>query len=130
MSCSSDSPEALWVSTVESASEAVPGARYRVRRMSLGRRNALIRSVRELAQRAEFHSAGEALEERLEASALALEIDAVYLRWGLAGIDGLTIDGQPATAELLIADGPEELAREIATAVKAQCSLSDDERKN
>ena len=126
----SRSPEVLWASTVELESQTTPGVRFAVRRMSLGRRNELIRRVRELAQRAEFHAAGAGADDKLQAAGLALEIDAAYIRWGLTRIDGLTIDGAESTAELLISDGPEDLAREVATAVKAQCALSESERKN
>src|ERR1700685_6578 len=70
-----------WESTQAVESTTMPGVRYRLGRMSLGRRNALIRSIRELAQKMDFHAAG-GVEERLESSALALEIDAAYLRWG------------------------------------------------
>lgn len=118
-----------WESTVTVDSTTMPGVRYRLFRMSLGRRNALIRSVRELAQRMDFHAAG-GLEERLESGALALDIDAAYLRWGLAGIEGLRIDGEEASAELLISRGPEALAREIAGAIKRECALGEAERKN
>src|SRR5581483_7372316 len=83
MSCTSVSHEAQWASTVDVDSAAIPGVRYAVRRMSLGRRNELIRRVRELAQKAEFHAAGESTSDRLRATELALEIDATYIRWGL-----------------------------------------------
>ncbi len=98
--------------------------------MSLSRRNALIRSIRALAQQVEFHSASGDLEGRLEASAVALEIDAAYLRWGLDEIDGLSIDGEKATVETLISKGPEALAREMVTVIRGECALSDEERKN
>ena len=32
----------------------------------------------------------------------------MYLAWGLVNIEGLTIDGEPATAERLIERGPDE----------------------
>ena len=118
-----------WESTQAVESTTMPGVRYRLVRMSLGRRNALIRSIRELAQKMEFHAAG-GLEERLESSALALDIDAAYLRWGLAGIYGLRIDGEEADTELLISRGPEALAREIVAGIKRECALSEEERKN
>ena len=118
-----------WASTVAVDSVSMPGVRYRIHRMSLGRRNALIRAVRELARKMEFHGAG-TTEERLEASALATDIDAAYLRAGLAEIQGLRIDGRRADTELLIARGPEALAREIAARVKRECALTEDERKN
>ena len=42
----------------------------------------------------------------------------------------MTIDGDPATPALLIEKGPELLAREIVVRVRAECHLSEDERKN
>ena len=66
----------------------------------------------------------------IEASILAQEIDAMYLHWGLLSIEGLTIDGEPATAVGLLEKGPEELSREVVSAIKEQCGLSEPERKN
>jgi hypothetical protein len=54
----------------------------------------------------------------------------MYLHWGLLSIEGLTIDGEPATAERLLEKGPEDLAREVVSAIKGQCALSEPERKN
>jgi len=118
-----------WESTVEVDSVVLPGVRYRLVRMSLERRGHLIRAIRELAGKAEFHAAG-GVDGKLESSALALDIDAVYLRWGLAGIEGLAIDGKEASPELLIARGPEALAREMVAGIKRECALSEEERKN
>jgi hypothetical protein len=92
--------------------------------MELGRR------IRELSRRAEFLEAGTELHEKIEANLLSQEIEATYLRWALVRIDGLTIDGEPATAEQLLEKGPEELTREIVAAIKGQCGLSEAERKN
>jgi hypothetical protein len=50
--------------------------------------------------------------------------------WGLEEIHGLELDGQPATAESLIERGPEELFVEALAAVKSECGLSENERKN
>ncbi|HZU28680.1 MAG TPA: hypothetical protein VFA04_24355 [Bryobacteraceae bacterium] len=130
MSCTLGLPEGNWRSSVEVEAQTVPGVQFAVRRMSLGRRNELIRRVRELSRQAEFHAAGDSTEDRLQAAAMALEIESTYIRWGLIWMEGLTIDGAPATTDLLISDGPEGLAREIAAAVKAQCALSESERKN
>jgi hypothetical protein len=66
----------------------------------------------------------------MEAALLATEINQVYLLWAVAEIAGLEIDGQTATPETLVAAGPEELCREIIAAIKAECGLSEDERKN
>ncbi len=43
---------------------------------------------------------------------------------------GLELDGAPATPESLAAIGPEELFREAVAAVKAECGLTETERKN
>lgn len=111
-------------------SKAVPGVRFAIHRVSFGRRMELSRRVRELSRKAEFLEAGTEMHEKIEANILAQEIDAMYLQWGLASIDGLIIDGEPATAERLLEKGPEELVREAVNAIKAQCGLSETERKN
>jgi hypothetical protein len=90
----------------------------------------LSRRVRELSQRAEFLSASSELHEKIEANILAQEIDAMYLHWGLVCIEGLIIDGQAADATQLLEKGPEDLAREVVGAIKGQCGLSEEERKN
>ena len=89
-----------------------------------------MRQIREISKRIEFLSAGDDLRERIEANLLQHEVDVTYLRWGLLEVAGLEIDGQAATVDLLIEKGPEELAREIVAAIRAQCGLSEDERKN
>jgi hypothetical protein len=111
-------------------SKAVPGARFAIHRISFGRRMELSRRVRELSQRAEFLSASSELHEKIEANILAQEIDAMYLHWGLVCIEGLIIDGQAADATQLLEKGPEDLAREVVGAIKGQCGLSEEERKN
>jgi len=116
------------VITVES--KAVPGVRFAIHRISFGRRMELSRRVRELSRKAEFLEAGTEMHEKIEASILAQEIDAMYLHWGLLSIEGLFIDGEPATAVRLLEKGPEELTREVVSAIKEQCGLSESERKN
>ena len=98
--------------------------------MSFGRRMELSRQIREISGRAEFLAAGNQLQEKIEANILAQEIDAMYVNWGLVSIDGLTIDGEAATAAHLLEKGPEELMREIVNAIKEQCGLTEAERKN
>ena len=112
------------------ASKALPGVSYAIRRVSFGRRIELSRQIRELARKAEFLEAGTELHEKIEANILAQEIDGMYLRWGLARVDGLLIDGESANVEQLVASGPDELTREILAAIKEQCGLSEAERKN
>lgn len=117
-------------STVTRASQSMPGVTFVVSRMSLGRRMELSRKIRELSRRAEFLQAGSEAQEKIEAGILAQEVDGLYVHWGLVSIAGLTIDGAPADAGLLLEKGPEPLACEIATAVREQCGLSEAERKN
>jgi hypothetical protein len=52
------------------------------------------------------------------------------LLWGVAAIDGLTIDGKPADVEALIDAGPPELCEEIAREVTRVMRLSAVEIKN
>ena len=117
-------------STVTLRSQSFSGVEFTILRLSFGRRMDLARRVLELSKRLDFHAAGEGLEDNLEANILASEIDHLYLAWGLVAIRGLTVDGAEATPELLTEKGPEELASEIVTAIKAQCGLSESERKN
>jgi len=111
-------------------SKVMPGVKFVINRISFGRRMELSRRVREITQKAEFLEAGSELGEKIEAGILAQEVDAMYLRWALAGVEGLEIDGESATAEHLLDRGPVELAREIVTAIKEQCGLNEAERKN
>jgi len=111
-------------------SRAAQGVSFAIHRISFGRRMELSRRVRELSRKAEFLAAGTEIDEKLEANILAQEIDAMYLEWGLISVTGLTIDGETATSERLLDKGPEELVREIVTAIRGQCGLSEEERKN
>jgi hypothetical protein len=111
-------------------SKAVPGVIFTIHRISFGRRMELSRRVRDISQKAAFLEASTELYEKIEANILAQEIDAMYLQWGFAGIEGLIIDGEAATVAQLLERGPEGLAREIVGAIKEQCGLSEAERKN
>ncbi|HUS05333.1 MAG TPA: hypothetical protein VMZ52_03505 [Bryobacteraceae bacterium] len=104
--------------------------RFKVVRMSFGRRLDLARRVRTLSQRQEFQQAGTEFKDKVEAVVLAAEIDRLYLEWGLVEVIGLLLDGAPATPAGLISWGPEELCREALAAIKSQCGLSEAERKN
>jgi hypothetical protein len=111
-------------------SRALPGVTFTINRISFGRRMDLTKRVREISQKAEFLEAGTGLKDKVEANVLAQEIEEMYLRWALVSVDGLRIDGEPATIEKVIEKGPDDLTREIVTAIKAQCGLSETERKN
>jgi hypothetical protein len=121
---------ALWTSRKLVASEGRPGVEFVIARMTFGRRIELMRQVRDLAARLEYFEAGRDAKNGMEASLLGAEIDRLYIRWGLEEIRGLEIDGIPATAESLIASGPEDLFLEALTAVMAECGLAENERKN
>jgi hypothetical protein len=98
--------------------------------MTFGRRIDLMREVRDLAVRLEYFEAGRDARNGMEASLLGAEIDRLYIYWGLEEIRGLEIDGSPATAASLIERGPEELLLEALSLIKAECGLSENERKN
>ena len=117
-------------SVVSIASKILPGVSFSINRISFGRRMELSRRIREISRRVEFLEAGNQLQEKIEANILGQEIDAMYLSWGLVGIEGLTIDGEAATAAQLIETGPEGLTREIVSTIKEQCGLNEAERKN
>jgi hypothetical protein len=90
----------------------------------------LCRRVRDISRKAAFLEAGNELDEKIEASILAQEIDAMYVEWGLESIEGLSIDGEAAGGAELLAKGPDALAREVVDAIKHECGLSEAERKN
>ena len=90
----------------------------------------MIQQVKERAKKLEFHQAGDSLEDILGSSLLTCEIERIYLEWGLIGVEGLEIDGAPATKESLFDCGPEPLCKEIIEAVKSEIFLTELERKN
>ncbi len=89
-----------------------------------------MRRVRDLAARLEYFEAGHDAKNGMEASLLGAEIDRLYVRWGVEGVLGLDLDHAPATVETMIESGPEDLFAEMLEAVKAECGLSEKERKN
>ncbi len=117
-------------STVTLASKVCEGVTFKIVRMSFGRRIHLMRQVRDLSSKIEYHRAGEKLHEHIESNLLRAEIDELYLRWGLKALSGLQLDGTPADTDSLIVSGPEELCKEITAAIKRECALSEEERKN
>ena len=114
--------------TIESS--VCAGVTFTISRMTLGRRLEMLRHVRDKVKKLEFHQAGDSLEDTLNGGLLTCEIEKIYLEWGLRGLDGLTIDGEPASKELLIEGGPERLTKEIIEAVKSEIFLTESERKN
>lgn len=120
----------IYTSEVTIDAESVPGVRFTIARMSFGRRLDLTRRISAVARRLEYLAAGGDDREKLEAAVLAGEIDRTYLEWGLRSVEGLTVDGEPATPADAIERGPEALTREIVAAIKHECGLSEEERKN
>jgi len=117
-------------STTEVESRIAPGVRFTVARMSFGRRTELMHRIRELARRIAFLEASETPADRMDAGLLRVEIDRLYLLWGLKGISGLWLDGTEASPAALIDAGPEDVCREALEAVRAETGLSEAERKN
>lgn len=107
-----------------------PGVTFVIAKISFGRRMELVRRIRELALRCEFLNSGQTTEGKLEAALLSAQIDQLYVNWGLHQLIGLEVDGHAATPEALASTGPEDLFREAVSAIKAECGLSEAERKN
>ncbi len=116
-------------STSARPSEIRAGVTYVLRRISFGRRLELIRKVRDQLQRLQFLKAAERPDESAVAL-LSAEIDREHALWGLLAVEGLEIDGLPATPESLLEDGPEDLAVEALAFVRRETGLSEEERKN
>ena len=113
------------------ASAEVEGVRYRIRCMSFGRRLELMKCVGDSLARLEFLQAGQpTAESSAEATLLGGVIDREFLLWGLAEIDGLSIDGKAATPTTLMESGPETLVQEALRAVRGAVGLTEQERKN
>jgi hypothetical protein len=116
------------VAVVES--RVASGVTFAVAKMSVGRRAELMRQIRELARKTEFLEAGTDPREKMDAALLRVEIDRLYVRWGMHAVTGLELDGVAATPEALADSGPEDLFREAVAVVRAQMGLSTQERKN
>lgn len=110
-------------------SKEMPEVRFAVREPSLQKRIDLTRQLHELTLRNEFLAGGKEMEQ-LELALAELLVQKVLVEWGLGAIEGLYIDGRPATPTQLIEVGPERLVAEIAAAVRQRCGLSEEERKN
>lgn len=118
-------PSCTWVK-----SKVHRGVSFGVRKMSFGLRLEIAREIHSFAQRAEFAKAGAGLVDRAESAVIAGEVDKVYLRCGLATIEGLNIDGAAADADSLFQRGPEDLTQEVLQAIKGVWGLSEEQRKN
>jgi hypothetical protein len=115
----------LWL-----VSQKYERVRYRIVRMSVGRRIELARRIRDIARKLEFLEAASDVRDKLDAAVLQGEIDRAYLEWGLEAVEGLEIDGEAATPDSVIERGPLDLATEILARIRAECGLTEQERKN
>jgi hypothetical protein len=68
--------------------------------------------------------------DQLETTRLLAAAAETYLKWGLLSVEGLEVDGEPATVEALLERGPEDLCDEIVQSIQAECRISEDEVKN
>ena len=75
-------------------------------------------------------AAGRDPGENMDAALVQAEVDRLYVMWGLKSVEGLVVDGQEASPQLLAESGPEELFREALGIVRAETGLSEKERKN
>jgi hypothetical protein len=100
-----------------------------IRKVSLAQRIELLDRIGKVVRENEYLNAGSA-DDQLMAALNSVKAARVLILWGLERIEGLAIDGQPATPELLVERGPEELCGEIAQALQHQLGLTEEERKN
>lgn len=121
--------QAEYSSVVWRNSNIYKSVRYAVRKMSLAQRIEMAERIQELSSKHEFLKAGGTLE-KAEAHLADLLVRKLYLEWGLAVVEGLVIDGEKVSVELLIEKGPELLCDEIVASIRAELELSEEERKN
>lgn len=117
-------------SVVPIESQSHPGVRFTINRMSFGRRIELARRIREIAHKLEFTRAADTPQDTIDTALINGEVDGICLDWGLVQLEGLEIDGKIAGPQDLIASGPEKLCREVVEAIKHECGLTEEERKN
>jgi len=130
MSCTSHSPERDIASYASFESEAYPGVEFRVRKMTLRQRIALLSELRELYQEAEFGKAGSSGSDQIRAQVSGLRIEERFLKWGVVQVQGLVVDGREVAVDELAEWAPEPLASEMLRRI-AQCiGLTPGEEKN
>lgn len=112
------------------ASVNCPGVSCRIRKITFQRRLMLLREIRELARQYEFTAAGETVQQKYESAVIQQEINKHYWQNFVIAVDGLTIDGAPATTESVWSDGPDGLVQEVLQVVTSHVFLSADEAKN
>jgi hypothetical protein len=119
-----------WRSAEDYRSSKYPTVRFRVVKMSMGRRLELTRRVKDLTKRLEFLTAGGSTQDKLDAAILAGEMDRLYWEFGLESLEGIDINGEPMSADSQFERGPEDLSREILQRIKQNLQLTEGEQKN
>ena len=135
----------------EAKAPGFKGVRFVLRKMTEGRRIKLRMAlagaqarIRELLEEQErlLAPAGDVAKAELDAETKAAvrklslamaeiadnEITPAWVSWGLERIEGLEIDGQPATLESLIEAGPPQLYHEVADAIRKEAGLTEEEQ--
>ena len=87
-----------------------------------------MKRVRELARKAEFLAAGQEPGDKMDAALLEVEIERLYVLWGLRKVTGLEVDGSLATPKSSPMRSRESLQEALA-AVRSATGLSDVERR-
>src|SRR5450432_2219553 len=111
-------------STQEFRSVHMPDVVIVVNKMSFGRRVELMRRVRELGRKLEFHEAGTGVPDQVDAAILSAELARAYFEWGVRSVEGLVVDGKAGGLDVVAEGGPEELFMECVALVKATCQLT------
>ncbi|MCZ2155381.1 MAG: hypothetical protein LC114_16010 [Bryobacterales bacterium] len=117
-------------STVQHDSRTTPGVKFTLWRLSFGKRLELLRRVHSLAGTHEFCTASQTVESQYEAAILEKAMQQIYLECTLVQVEGLLIDGEPASTDTLLHRGPENLVEEIISAIHHYMGLSAEEQKN
>jgi hypothetical protein len=117
-------------SQFEIESAVAPGVKLGIWEVTLDRRIELTRQIHGLAVEQEYHAAAGSEAGRAAAALANLRAQAVVLRWGLASVSGLVVDGEEVTVSEFAERAPEALAREALEAIQKASGLTPGERKN
>lgn len=126
-------------------SKVLPGVKLRLKRLTEGRRTALRAALaeatarmrrisREMDAMAKLSPEEQDIEKLLEAQdrfdeIVATEVNPAWIRWGLASISGLEVDGEELGLDRLY-DWPAPLFKEALETIRAEADMSAEERKN
>jgi hypothetical protein len=135
-----------YTSTVDVKDERFPDVVVKLRKVSAGKRDEMrlaickhleelseiIQEAEEFREGADDNSASAAKIQWYNAriSSVSARVDHVRARALVKSIDGLEIDGAPATIDSLIDSGDEDLFEVVSRAVKHEMGLDRDEQKN